>query len=209
MSRALTYCTIIMLCIISVAIAQDYMPKQMGDGRHGIVCTQSVQDCGTYGRCVPPTFDFPHHCTSCYPQTFRDECATDDECAAGHVCSVERNSCACTPRNVCEPGCALPGGVECRDETQQCNSASGLCVPRKCVNDSDCAMHTSVCSRRDNVCLRLPCRFDADCRRQDVDDTAHQSTGVCIDGVCFQNPGRCFVPYSAHNVRQHLRQSRF
>jgi hypothetical protein len=176
----------------------QFMPKRLLDPRHGRECRYSVKDCGVGGRCVPPLFEVPAHCTSCRPQVFSDRCEDDASCDGDHICETERGTCDCQPKRVCVPGCTVEGH-ECADDTTRCDESTGRCVERTCSASEDCDLRTSRCEK--GKCRRLSCFVDSDCAAAGE----ATETGACIDGICYLVPGQCYVPYHPNTIRQHRR----
>lgn len=136
-------------------------PGSCTDYQQSCTCTRTCQDhqC-TGGRAAAScTNDYDCWLGSCIDGACR-ECATDDQCAAGRVCTDSR----------CVPGCAYDG--QC-GALESCKA--GRCEARGCVSDRECI---GLLQRRDAVCKEDECVVACN------NDSSCSALSTCVRGVC-------------------------
>jgi hypothetical protein len=146
--------------------------------RSNVNCDPSSQFCLVPGGFIG--------CGICYPEDYIDQtfvrCTEDAECSApGQICAplgaVSRTCDACSgPNYVCMPGCT--GDGDC-DSSQSCEV--GHCVGRPCVEGTCSAFYDCAPNGRNEYrCARRRCGADDVCQG-----------GTCVNGECYDSPGRC------------------
>lgn len=110
-------------------------------------------------------------------------CSVDSECNGNTVCDFRKPVPCGDPSGfntvrACIRGCTVDR--ECQ-EGQRCNDAHH-CVAKECATANDCPAQFQ-CDPAG--CARQPCSKDQDC-----------SSGFCVYGHCFSEPGIC-LPYPA------------
>jgi hypothetical protein len=121
-------------------------------------------------RCYAPSEEY---CAGPAPPP--DECKTDADCTASSF--------------ICEPGghCGQKQCVDGCESSDDCASYEDCaddrrCVPRSCGLESDCGP-THACLT--GICTRRSCADSSEC-----------GSSYCVEGQCYDEPGRCLDAFA-------------
>jgi hypothetical protein len=162
-------------------------PKDAGRLPDGAFTCTSNSDCPSVLQCSPG--GAPTGCGICempqYPCNTSSDCALLNDAAppTPMVCGP-LGPCTCAPpgrTGQCIPACEAKTGCGA-DET--C-ADSGLCVPKACTSDTECAstQYVDYACGSAGVCAPKTCTTDADC-----------SGHYCVSGTCYPEQGVCVGP---------------
>jgi hypothetical protein len=177
-------------------------PAPSADGKRASSCEQGAcTECASDLDC-PALMPFCGTVQSVFgPSSFGSfrscaQCLTDEQCseATPHclltngvgrcVACISHQECA---QGVCDQGSCVAGcgpNQACTNRFAEC-APSQRCEARVCANDSECPPPNAACTS--GRCQRRACQDDATC----------DAGGSCVQGACYEAPGRCFQQMGA------------